>query len=173
MNTPVEDLLRTLPERSPPAGSWDRVLRSTRGLRFGRRLKALAPTVALGAAVAAIALAWLKPPPDLLPSEAGPRELVSVTVPPAVIAPEIRRLRARSQNLERMLGALPPGPQVVRADTALAITALEDRIASVDYRLNRRAGRFDREHGDLWRERVELMRELLRVKYAEAGVAAF
>ncbi len=173
MNSPVEDLLRSLPERNPPAGSWDRVLRSTRGLRFGRRLKSLAPTVALGAAVAAFALVWVKPAPDLLLRDTGPQELVSVTVPPASVAPEIRHLRARSENLERMLRSLPPGPQVVRADTALAVTALEDRIASVDYRLNRRAGRFDREHGDLWRERVELMRELLRMKYAEAGVAAF
>ena len=72
-----------------------------------------------------------------------------------------------------MLRGLPPGAQVVRADTALTVTALEDRIASVDYRLNRVAGRPHRDSGDLWRERVELMRELLRVKYEEAGVAAF
>lgn len=173
MNTPVEELLRGLPERNAPADSWDRVLSRTRKLRFARRFRAVAPTLVLAAAVAGVALAVLQPTEELSREPVGQGDLVSVTVPPAPVAPEIRRLQARSQELERMLRGLPPGAQVVRADTALTVTALEDRIASVDYRLNRGAGRLHRDSGDLWRERVELMRELLRVKYEEAGVAAF
>jgi hypothetical protein len=173
MSTPVEELLRGLPERNAPADSWDRVLSRTRRLRFARRFRAVVPTLVLAAAVAGVALAVLQPTEDLSHEPTGQADLVSVTVPPAPVAPEVRRLRARSQELERMLRGLPPGAQVVRADTALAATAIEDRIASVDYRLSRSAGRRTRESGDLWRERVELMRELLRVRYAEAGVVAF
>ena len=72
-----------------------------------------------------------------------------------------------------MLRGLPPGPNVVRADTAIAIAELQDQLAVVDYQLNRAAARPEQDPRALWQQRVELMDRLLRVRYTEAGMEGF
>ena len=90
-------------------------------------------------------------------------------------APEVQRLQGQSRELEAMLRDLPGRPQLVRGDNEAAIAALEDRIAEVDWALSRSRSWA---HGAmsepvLWRERVDLMGELVRARYTEAGVAAY
>jgi hypothetical protein len=101
---------------------------------------------------------------------------------------DVRILQSRSRQIEQMLRGLPPPAQIVHADTTGAIVELEDRIAAVDYELNMAA--LKRATGGavspgrsipggpqgarvLWQRRVELMDQLLQVRYAEAGATPF
>jgi len=70
---------------------------------------------------------------------------------------------------------LPGRPELVRAENAAALAALEDRIAQLDWTLSRSTARADVVNAEpaLWRERVGLMGELVRARYTEAGVAAY
>jgi len=133
------------------------------------------------------------------PGMAPPVEPIMVSAP--AIRPDVRvadtRVRAlqrRSHFMERVLSEMPRRSRVARADTAGVIAELEDRIAAVDYQLNRatvnRTG-FDRapagwparqtpdmnprfrsqatDTSDLWRRRVEYMDQLVRARYAEVS----
>ena len=68
-----------------------------------------------------------------------------------------------------------PQPRIVRADTYLAVAALEDHIASVDDALNdaRTARVARREVARLERARAELLDSYARVRYAEMVSANF
>jgi hypothetical protein len=78
---------------------------------------------------------------------------------------------------ERVVKAAPvpvPQPRVVRADTYLAVAALEDHIASVDDALNYarvRGGTAD--VARLERTRAELINSYTQVRYAEMVSANF
>ena len=105
--------------------------------------------------------------------------------------PEVRALQQRSQYMERLISGMPRRGWVARADTAGVIAELEDRIAAVDYQLNRaeslKAGldrrespaagnhpRYERADApDLWRRRVEYMDQLVRARYVEADVTGY
>ena len=86
-----------------------------------------------------------------------------------------RALVAESQRLESLLASLPNQPRLTRAQTALTVADLEDRIQWVDYRLNlaSEAGLADEPAEKLWRERVDLLNSLVAVRYAEARTVAF
>ena len=67
-----------------------------------------------------------------------------------------------------------PQPRIVRADTYLAVAALEDHIASVDDALNyARLGGGTAEVARLERTRAELMNSYTQVRYAEMVSANF
>ena len=81
----------------------------------------------------------------------------------------VEALRARSAALEQVLAALPERPAVARAATALPIDTLEAQVQWLDHRLSggdELAAPLDEEQ--LWRERVEVMNSLVRLRYAEA-----
>jgi len=188
--TEVTELLRSLPDMQPPADAWARIRQSQRrGHPFVWSGAALAACAALVAVV-------------MLTREDAPVEtyVVRSTAAPGahpVDPVDVSELRRRSQHMERMLRGLPPRTQLVRADVAGAITELQDRIAVVDYELNRTVqGRPARNSvvrwptateaanprqvqrsapspRDLWRERVDLMDRLVRVRYVEAGAEAY
>jgi hypothetical protein len=84
-------------------------------------------------------------------------------------------LVAESQRLETLLASLPAEPRLTRAETALTVADLEDRIQWVDYRLNlaSEAGLASEPSERLWRERVDLLNSLVAVRYAEARTVAF
>lgn len=199
--TEVTELLRSLPDMRPPEDAWRRIV-ATRGR--GHPLAWSAAALAACAALVAIVLLAREETP-LAPSEAhvvatdpAPRQVTSPESPAAVPAssPGVRDLRRRSRQMERLLSGLPPRTDVVRADVAGVITELQDRIAAVDYELNRQArgawspaatARWASERSvatrstgrqsvqqprDLWAERVELMDRLVRVRFAEVGAEA-
>jgi hypothetical protein len=149
MNAPVEQQLRELPELEPRVDAWQRVRRVARRERraaIWRRFWPVAMTGGLTAVAAGLAL------------------LVVVL---EVRGPEVPALPPARLDA--------PAAVPVRADDAAAIAALEDRIAHVDWQLTRSSVRDTAPLAapSLWRERVDLMDQLVRVRYAEAGVSAY
>jgi hypothetical protein len=174
MNAPVEQQLGRLPELDPPVDAWHRVSRAARRESRRARWRQLWPLVVAGGLTATAAglvtvvvLVTAREPAVPAPVP----ELTVVHEP----APELGRLRAQSRALEVMLRGLPGRPELVRAEQAATIASLEDRIAQLDWALNRSRSRATVENAEpaLWRERVDLMGELVRARYTEAGVAAY
>lgn len=79
-------------------------------------------------------------------------------------------LVAQSQELEHLLQALPERPHIERVSTAATIDAIEQRIQWLDWQLSYApdAGLSEEQARQLWRERVELMDSLVKVRYAQA-----
>ena len=62
----------------------------------------------------------------------------------------------------------------MQAGTALTISDIEDRIAAIDYQLNDPSYAMTAEEEEVfWRERVRLMKLLVRLRYAQAQRTAF
>ena len=110
------------------------------------------------------------------PSFAGRKaESVEHPTPPAEVietAP-VPELVARSQQLEGLLQKLPDRPRIERVSTAAMIDTIEERIQWLDFQLSdaRDSGLNEEQTRRLWRERVELMDSLVKVRYAEGGVS--
>ena len=85
----------------------------------------------------------------------------------------VPELVARSQQLEDLLQKLPDRPRIERVSTAAMIDTIEDRIQWLDFQLSDApdSGLNAEQTQRLWRERVELMDSLVKVRYAEGGVA--
>jgi hypothetical protein len=84
----------------------------------------------------------------------------------------VPELVARSQQLEDLLQKLPERPRIERVSTAAMIDTIEDRIQWLDFQLSDAgdSGLNEEQTRRLWRERVELMDSLVKVRYAEGGV---
>ena len=79
-----------------------------------------------------------------------------------------------SRQLESDLRALPDQPRVMLADTAATISDIEDRIAAIDFQLNDPGIQMTPGEEEIfWRERVRLMKLLVRLRYAQAQRTAF
>ena len=84
----------------------------------------------------------------------------------------VPELVAQSQHLEGLLQRLPERPRIERVSTAAMIDTIEDRIQWLDFQLSDASdsGLNEEQTRRLWRERVELMDSLVKVRYAEGGV---
>ena len=84
----------------------------------------------------------------------------------------VPELVARSQQLEGLLQKLPERPRIERVSTAAMIDTIEDRIQWLDFQLSDApdSGLNEEQTRRLWRERVELMDSLVKVRYADGGV---
>jgi hypothetical protein len=84
----------------------------------------------------------------------------------------VPELVAQSQHLEGLLQRLPERPRIERVSTAAMIDTIEGRIQWLDFQLSDASGSGLNEEQTrrLWRERVELMDSLVKVRYAEGGV---
>jgi hypothetical protein len=71
-----------------------------------------------------------------------------------------------------LLQRLPERPRIERVSTAAMIDTIEDRIQWLDFQLSDASdsGLNEEQTRRLWRERVELMDSLVKVRYAEGGV---
>ncbi|MBT77724.1 MAG: hypothetical protein QF483_00395 [Gammaproteobacteria bacterium] len=196
MNNDVAELLRSMPDLQPVADGWQRITACQ-----ARQASLYRARLAAGLAVAAVGMAILftvqhQQEPDLTVAPAVAPIVVSAPVmPPAtdLADAQLREWQQRSQHMQQVLSGLPRRGPVVRADTAGVIAELEDRIAAVDYQLNRvglrradrllpRATGFDQVAGagyqsadepDLWRRRAEYMGQLVRARYTETGASGF
>ena len=85
----------------------------------------------------------------------------------------VPELVAQSQHLEGLLQKLPDRPRIERVSTAAMIDTIEERIQWLDFQLSdaRDSGLNEEQTRRLWRERVELMDSLVKVRYAEGGVS--
>jgi len=199
MTNDVAELLRSMPDLEPPADGWQRL--TAQRVRRNRARWGGGLSVAASVVVAIIIGTLYMEQPEFVaaPAEQSivrPIIVSAPAIPPDVRAADarVRALQQRSQYMERLLRGLPPRGQVARADTAGVIAELEDRIATVDYQLNRtglnRAGlnrssidrrlvptegaRYERADApELWRRRVEFMDQLVRAHYVQTGADGF
>lgn len=81
----------------------------------------------------------------------------------------LERLVAQSQQLDELLLALPERPSIERVAQAATLDTLEHRIQWLDEQLSYapEQGLNDLQAYRLWRERVDLMDSLVKVRYAE------
>lgn len=173
--------LRELPDTMPPRAVWQRIEAQARaeGLFQTHRLKAPLEWIAGAALAAAVVLAVLNvqttPPASTEGSEQlFPTEPVYTATDRAVRLRSLNALMVESQQLEQDLRSLPNEPHLVRAGTAATISAVEDQIAAIDYRLNYAPVRMTHEQMELyWRERVRLMNLLVQLRTAQAQRNAF
>jgi len=198
MKTDVAELLRAMPELEPPADTWQRIVAQSARLNRLRWSGGLAVAASVVIAII-IGVLYLERPEFAAPAAVQPSIQPLIVSAPAIrpevrtVDAQVRVLQQRSHDMERILSGLPRRGRVARADTAGVIAELEDRIAAVDYQLNRagldRAGRLSRrtpglapvagpryeltDAPDLWRRRVEFMDQLVRVRYAETGMNDF
>jgi hypothetical protein len=103
--------------------------------------------------------------PQPAPAQEQPADVVEHARVPELVA--------QSQRLEDLLQRLPERPQVERVSTAAMIDTIEDRIQWLDFQLSDApdSGLNEEQTQRLWRERVELMDSLVKVRYAEGGFA--
>ena len=84
------------------------------------------------------------------------------------------RIMVESRQLESNLRAMPEEPRVRQAGTVATISEIEDRIAAIDYQLNDPGIQMTTGDEEIfWRERVRLMKLLVRLRYAQAQRTAF
>ncbi|HUF20009.1 MAG TPA: hypothetical protein VMP00_04580 [Burkholderiales bacterium] len=174
--------LHALPDTMPPRAVWQRIETQARaeGL-FGS--DGLAPPFRwlAGAGLAATVAATVVIAVLLVPFDGG-RETAEVfpTVPAyseqgsPVNLRTLNALMVESQQLEQDLRSLPEQPHLVRAGTAATISAVEDQVAAIDFRLNESPMRLPHAQMELyWRERVRLMNLLVQLRTAQAQRSSF
>jgi hypothetical protein len=166
--------LRELPSSVAPPERWSAIKAAMGNVAGPRTAASRRPGWFLPAASAALVLvAVLFTLNNRRPDNASDADTrVAGTVP----ATDSRQaLVAESRRLESLLASLPTEPRLTRAQTALTVADLEDRIQWVDYRLNiaSEAGVAGEPAERLWRERVDLLNSLVAVRYAEARTVAF
>jgi anti-sigma factor RsiW len=103
--------------------------------------------------------------PERVEQQAPPTDVIEMARVPELVA--------RSQQLEGLLQKLPDRPRIERVSTAAMIDTIEERIQWLDFQLSdaRDSGLNEEQTRRLWRERVELMDSLVKVRYAEGGVS--
>ena len=157
--------LQALPPAPDVSGDgWaDVQLRLAASRARAHRMARIAP-FATAASIAALglfaALRWFEAP---VQSSVTPTPLI------ALDAGSLDVLRARSRALETVLAAMPERPAVERAETSVPIESLEAQVQWLDHQLSlvgvdTRAPDAER----LWRDRVEVMNSLVRLRYVEA-----
>lgn len=129
------------------------------------RLVAAAALVTLMAIVVAVR--------DDAPPSVAQSDMQSAGTPEdSIAATRVTELVAQSQRLEDLLQKLPERPRIERVSTAATIDTIEQRIQWLDFQLSDApdSGLNEEQARRLWRERVELMDSLVKVRYAEGAV---
>jgi hypothetical protein len=146
--------LRALPVRRSPRDRWPAVRAA---ILAGRRRRERVRWWSLAAAAAAVAAVLVFRPFGGEPAGAA----------------ELSRAKRESATLERALARYDPDGRVTSGRSAALAALLEDRIAAIDAELARlgTAGAPARpaELVDLWRQRVGLMQQLVRVRVTRAA----
>ena len=148
--------LRALPALRPPRDRWEgirEVILRDRGRRR-RRYVGWGSLAAAAVAVLVVGVQVMGP---------GPGSTVS--------ASDLQALIEQSQQLEGALRAYDPTSRVLNGRAAGAVAELEDRIAVIDAGLAEAQGRSASrdEMMNLWRQRIQLMDELVRVHVTRAA----
>jgi hypothetical protein len=164
----LRDRLCSLPAVSSERDHWPQVqARLQAQARSRRRIRRVSRWTA------AASLAFLVLVGALSFVQRGPGTVsqlrVAATVPASAPASRLQDLHAQSRELEQLLAALPSRPAVARASTALPIDSLEAQVQWLDHRLSvgLDPGVSPQDEQELWRQRVEVMNSLVRLRYAE------
>jgi hypothetical protein len=172
----LRERLQGLQQLDPPGSSWQRIQaqleRSSPSKRNPLLGHAVAAAVVVGIAstlIAGVMVSKHTAQPQIASAPAGGAANVSDD------AKHVADLVAQSQHLDDLLQALPERPRIERVSTAATIDTIEERIQWLDFQLSATPAPqiSDAQARRLWRERVELMDSLVKVRYAEAGRASF
>jgi hypothetical protein len=178
----LRDSLAALPGTMPPRAVWRRIKEQAEaeGLIFNPRSRRPS-TWYMGGGLAAAAMLVIVILPGRFEATDSATEGTDFPVVPEMQAStptiEVNALQAlmvESRQLESDLRSLPNEPRVVRAGTQATIVELKDRIAAIDYQLSESASQMSPQDQEIfWRERVRLMKSLVRLRYAQAQRTAF
>jgi hypothetical protein len=174
----IAQKLRDLPSELPPPFDWNELQRRT-GLQVAAPIRRRAILLAAGLAsiLAVAALVSRFAGIRYAPANRGLPTITQNASPQATPADlhgsrdghDSERLLQRAKAAERWLASEPDEQPIVQVSTYLAVSALEDRIASVDDQLttervgDARAGRVRA----LQLQRARLVDSLAQVRYAE------
>ena len=169
--------LQGLPQLDAPNDAWMRIQAAasapvTSGTRSTKLRARTALAFALAAGVASMAVLLVFRNANESP-EVEPQS--QATVPAIQQDNDLASLIAQSRDLDVLLQRLPERPRVERVSTAATLDTIEERIQWLDFQLSyAAAGELDETQARrLWRERVELMDSLVKVRYAQSGRASF
>lgn len=126
-----------------------------------RRMRFASVVAAAGGAVLVIVIAV-----ELLKR---PQPIDGAPTATKLSTPSLDQLVAQSRQLDDLLQELPERSRVERVAQAATLDRLEQRIEWLDYQLSYRPpAELSREQArQLWRERVDLMDSLVKVRYAQ------
>lgn len=160
--------LRALPQLEPDSAAWSAVKSGLKRHSSAPAWKRASLSIAASVAVLTIVVAYFAGQKDPIPPEA------SVAAEPDT-TDELVALIEHSRQLDLMLQELPNRPRVERVAMAATLDSFEDRIQWLDAQLTHGAvpAQDEQRIRTLWRERVELMDSLVKVRYAQAGSVSF
>lgn len=171
--------LQGLPQLDAPSDAWRRIQaaaslparRATKSTKLRVRT-ALAFALAAGIASLAVLLVLRNAHQS---SETSAQPKLQAAAPTMQTIDELASLIAQSRELDVLLQRLPERPRVERVSTAATLDTIEERIQWLDFQLSyAAAGELDDTQAErLWRERVELMDSLVKVRYAQNGRVSF
>ena len=169
--------LNALPETMPPRVVWQRIREQAEAEGLIKRSPMRRPITWQGgvALAASVALAAVLVPMMTTPPETDfPTEPTNTAVSNQAQVNALQALMVESRELESDLRSLPDQPRVMLASTAATISDIEDRIAGIDYQLSDADIQMTSAEEEIfWRERVRLMKLLVRLRYAQAQRTAF
>lgn len=162
--------LRALPAAAAGAPGWgdvqDRL--AARRVATRRRARLASAAVAASIAVIAVAVSWRVSETTVETGRPVVGALAPLPVEEAIALDRVAQLQTQSAALEEVLDLLGERPVVQRAGTALPIDTLEAQVQWLDHRISSSSGGDAREAERLWRERVDTMNSLVRLRYVEA-----
>ena len=169
--------LKRLPDTMPPRAVWHRIREQAEAEGLIKRRPMQRPSVWYGGVglAAAVALAAV-----IVPAMLNSPQPDSFTEPQASAltnSDEVNALQAlmvESRQLESDLRSLPDEPRVMQMSTVATLSDIESRIAAIDYQLNDPGVQMTPDEIHIfWRERVRLMKSLVRLRYAQAQRTAY
>ena len=165
--------LQALPSVDAPSSAWAGIQ-----ARVGEGQSA--PPRRIGWAIAAGVVVALVTGLLVRELASGPEALPVASVPSPQIVPAeavvpLEELVAQSRELDELLNYLPERPAVERVSMAVTIDTIQQRVQWLDQQLSYApdTGLDDAQAYRLWRERVDLMDSLVKVRYAEGNSLSF
>ena len=166
----LQQRMQSMPAFEPPADAWEKIEQGVPVM--GAQPKSRVPWAIAAAVVVAVVSGLLIRQPD---PEMGEQPIADSQEPEATSESPLDRLVAQSQELDEMLQYLPERPAVERVAVTATIDGIEQRVQWLDQQIAyaNDAGMNDAQSYDLWRERVDLMDSLVKVRYAEGARMSF
>lgn len=168
----IAEALRALPELTPPAGQWQKILeRAEQELPQDDAVIKRASHWYQWAGLAACLMLGVV---LLLRTDSPPPEADIFSATPAPETAAVNALMRQSRLLEEVLRRSPPAPRVVPVGLASREAAMQDRIAAIDQRLSWGGGALDEtERALLWGERTMMMKRLVQIRYSQTNTRNF
>jgi hypothetical protein len=161
--------LVSLPQLEPPEQSWTNIQAALHAASRPSRLAVWYVAAAASVAVIAVLIINQRPAEETLKAAPSRSLTENARANEGIVA-----LMEQSRHLDLVLQGLPNRPRVERVAMAATLDSIEDRIQWLDMQLTyaSAAESDDARTQTLWRERVDLMDSLVKVRYAQVGRAS-